>query len=424
MPTTTNQNPECLVIPLAKNTQAYKAHLSRTDKTENCLVYNLELLKSKQSSFSRNQLLNWQQILEEHLKTVKKLILKDMGEYGTGVFTRSKVYFHELVIYPGQLIDTSLHKHLSPEERIYFLQIPNETNLHVDSKYTDCIAKYFQHLPVPDPNMLADFDGEIPAYENFGSNCAYVKIKCENEYYIVPVRVFMARRDICANSIVGFDYGKEYWRCLNWDFTYFTAAGTPISCYYLNCNNTKYQLSQAAYTALLKHGYFLDSNRLLFLPREVRDTFDDLPTLSNEGSVSVRVRAIAEFNIKNCSIFFDETKQEAKAILIKLPAQVTMIRIHPDLVVFSDIENFPVAAPIPPLSISKLLNTSIEKLISLEKALNKFMDSPLLLDVKPCALAERVLIFSLMEQGIFRRGSKVEFSREDCLGVTQRRITR
>jgi hypothetical protein len=288
MLSSTTPKPECLVVPLDLNTKPYKANLSRTDKTQNCLVYNLELLKSKQQAFKAYHLLNWPKMLARHLSTNTKLITKTMNDFGIGAFTLNKVSNGEFVIYPGQLVDSTTTVNLPVQERIYYLQVPN-TELCIDPKYTDCIAKYFQHLPRRDANLVIDLDDEM-AEENFGTEMGFVEIYVESETYIVPVRVLKARRDVEAGSIVGFDYGKKYWQLLKKVFTCFTKEGVPIKSYCFDINEYKYIVGEAAFSRLLNEGFSINKQRLLFLPNDVRRTLQQSRLNDYNGTQALIVK--------------------------------------------------------------------------------------------------------------------------------------
>jgi hypothetical protein len=75
-----------------------------------------------------------------------------------------------------------------------------------------------------------------------------------------------------------------------------------------------------------------------------------------------------------------------------------------------------------------MLGVSLEALIKLEIELKHCAQTALDIkkdreltpqDVEP--LAEKILIYSLVKHGLFRQAVSYEFSKTECLGVTQRR---
>jgi hypothetical protein len=416
MPTTIPpKKSECLVIPLDLQLKPYKTFLSRTDKTHNSLIFNLKSLKAKQAEFRNNPLLDWQTILIGHVKTAVKLTVKDMKEFGEGAFTLSKVLQREYVIYPGQLVNSALTVDLPLQERIYYLRVPY-TELCFDPKYTECVAKYFQHLPRADPDVLAEFHGEMHAEENFASDIAYVEINFESESYVIPVRVLGAREDVEAGCMVGFDYGNKYWKLLNKNFTYFTKAGVPIKSYCFTVNEFKYVVSQTTFTGLLNDGFFINEKRFLFLPSETRQAIKNLLTQANNAAVQTfNVQAVGEFNLQYCVVIYNGTgdDREPASVLVKIPQQVTKIHTRPIFTKFADNSSYPVPAPVQAISIKLLLTAKLKELIVLHEELSQINHYWLALKVgmtlpqpvkdDKSAESQRNLIVSLFDQGLFRQ---------------------
>jgi hypothetical protein len=313
MPTSVKEN--YFVIPMRLDKTPFVASMSRQEQTEDAIYISLKMMKVLETMAvkipTQELPISIKELIANHLKTKDKISIRKMqGALGQGAFTKCDIMTNDCVIYSGLLEHISKPARLASQHSIsIFRKIHLEHDIQYNATYCENSAKYFQHLPDSDSGPRNGEDYSVNA--NFHPATVYCEIMFSKTIYSIPIITLTARTDIPANSLIGFDYGFEYWKSVGAPFVYMTKTGKPLTTYWLESINTRNNdfclvpLNIAAFTLLVCESYIILEDCYFLLPKESRESLDNIcQSITNEnGSRVISLPAIFSLNSQNFSIF-------------------------------------------------------------------------------------------------------------------------
>jgi hypothetical protein len=277
-----------LVVPLEKNAKPYMKKMLPKTEMANCIYVKIKTLEIIRNNYTNPDIVSLQAMIVKHDIISKKIELKDMKEYGTGGFSKQKIEKDELLIYAGQIglnsefdiADTHIAT-LTPEG------IPESRCASISSANTECLAKFLQHLP---EDTSTSNNGAVSS--NFTITLKFINVNFKNNIYLVPVYVLIAKDSIPAGSILGIDYGKDYWLDMNISPAYFNRQGEALETFDVRCDDVNFQVSipltRTGLEDFVRRGYIFNAVDCELLTAESRTLLEDfLKNLSPKSGTTV-----------------------------------------------------------------------------------------------------------------------------------------
>lgn len=271
-------------------------------KAQNCVYIELDLLISLQKTFAKEQFYIGVTSFQNHCYTNQKISLRDMGEFGQGAFSNAPILAKEALVYSGKIVGIKK----ANLEDLHLMRYPEqiqdgENNFVIDGNKASGKTQYFQHLPNENPFttenediVLANFQ-QVPALYKFTLTSNAHKI---NQQFIIPLAILRAEKDIPANTLVGYDYGDNYWRTLNIFPSYFSHSGVVQTTYILSGKNADGIIELTATKKVLcdiGHTRYIDNDTEIYIfPGENVSILKEYLLKTIKGTIKIDLPMIAE----------------------------------------------------------------------------------------------------------------------------------